>query len=232
MTIATTILNSSIMMATTHLFVSVAITALAAPLLSETVAAPLVVTAALLGGVAPDFDVVATHRKTLHFPVGYSVMALASGIITVLTPTGPLALLTVAFAAAAIHACSDVFGGSPETEPWNPTQDVAVYNHALGRWHRPRRYVRYSGAPEDFLLGAAFGGVAILAPATGPVADGALLAVLVWSGLYTLFRRRIGALPSLVSPLVPPRVRAYLPRIRVRQRDAGGSTLAFDTRED
>jgi hypothetical protein len=133
-------------------------------------------------------------------------------------------VLAVAVGSAAVHALSDVLGGSPEPEPWSPTLDIAVYNHVLGRWHRPRRYVRYSGAPEDFLLGAAFGLLAVSLPATGPGAETLLLGVVVTSGLFTASRRRLHALPGLAERVVPRRLRAL--SIRLEEADGGGTTVA------
>lgn len=40
-----------------------------------------------------------------------------------------------------------VFGGGVGSEPWNTTSDRGVYNRFRERWHAPRRWVRYSGAP-------------------------------------------------------------------------------------
>ncbi|EMA34328.1 hypothetical protein C444_02296 [Haloarcula japonica DSM 6131] len=214
------------MMATTHAFMTVAVAALAMPALSEYAAPPLVLAAAFVGGLAPDFDVVASHRKTLHFPVYFSVLAtalLGGGLVT---GTTPLILAGVAVAAGAVHSLSDVFAGSPEAEPWNPTTDIAVYNHLLGRWHRPRRYVRYSGAPEDFLLAAACAAVAVLSPATGVWADSALVALLSATGLYTAVRKHLASIAATTRSLLPVRV----PSVSVTESEHGGSTLSVEFR--
>lgn len=214
------------MMATTHAFMTVAIAALTVPALSEYAAPPLVLAAAFVGGLAPDVDVVATHRRTLHYPVFFAVLApglLGAGVIVGSTP---LVLAGVILAAAAVHSLSDVFAGSPETEPWNPTTDIAVYNHALGRWHRPRRYVRYSGAPEDFLLAALCTAVAVLSPVTGPWADGALVALLLFSGAYTAARKHLTTIAATARSLAP----IPIPTVSVEQSDSGGSTLTLQFR--
>ncbi|WP_241692732.1 metal-dependent hydrolase [Haloarcula salina] len=209
-------------MATTHAFTTVALAALAAPALSEYAAPPLVLAAAFVGGLAPDADLLATHRKTLHFPACFTVLAAVLGAVALAAGTAALVLCTVTVAAAAVHSLSDVFAGSPEAEPWNPTTDIAVYNHLLGRWHRPRRYVRYSGAPEDFLLAAVGAGVAVASPATVGWMDGALLALLAATGLYSLSRKHLAAVTAAVGSLVP----GALPSVAVEEADDGGSRLA------
>ena len=56
------------MMATTHAVMGVALVALVFPEFGS-VPTVAVLLAAFCGGVAPDLDMAATHRKTLHFPV-------------------------------------------------------------------------------------------------------------------------------------------------------------------
>ncbi|WP_235007181.1 metal-dependent hydrolase [Haloarcula mannanilytica] len=223
MSTETKVAVSTTMMATTHAFMTVAIAALAVPALSEYAAPPLVLAAAFVGGLAPDFDMLASHRKTLHFPVYFPV--LAAGVLSAGFAAGstPLVLAGVAVAAAAVHSLSDVFAGSPEAEPWNPTTDIAVYNHALGRWHRPRRYVRYSGAPEDFLLAAACVAVAVLSPATGVWADSALVALLTVTGLYTAARKHLTTIAATARSLLP----VWVPTVSVTESEHGGSTLTI-----
>lgn len=213
------------MMATTHALVGAGLAAAAYPFLPGAVPPSFVVAAGFLGGLAPDLDLVAEHRKTLHFPVYCSVLAAALAGLAVLTAAPSAVLLAVAVASSAVHALSDVFGGSPEPEPWNPTLDIAVYDHALGRWHRPRRYVRYSGAPEDFLLGALFGGLAVAAPATGSAADALLIGVVLFSGLFTLARKRLHAAPRLVRWVLPERLRPL--SIALEEGADGGTTVAI-----
>ncbi|WP_049920253.1 hypothetical protein [Halobiforma nitratireducens] len=175
------------MMATTHVFVALASVAPVAAAIPE-LRVPLAV-GALLGGIAPDFDVVLEHRRTLHFPVcGLVVAAFAVGVAVVAPST--LTAAVAAFAVGAwLHAVSDAFGGGPEMDPWTDPSDRAVYNHVRGRWIRPRRWVRYDGAPEDAALA-----VALAAPSL-VVFDGWLAAVVAAgvtiSLLYALVRRRL-----------------------------------------
>jgi len=209
------------MMALTHAAVSVALVALAAPLLGEYAGPPLLA-AAFFGGLAPDIDVLAVHRRSLHYPVGYTVLALGALGGLLVAPAPALALAAVALGAAALHAWSDALAGSVETEPWNPTTERAVYNHLLGRWHRPRRYVRYSGAPEDGLLALGAAAVAVGAPATGPTAEAGLLWLAVVAVGYTLARRRLAELPALLARWLP----SWLPLVTVEETDRGATTLS------
>jgi hypothetical protein len=76
-------------------------------------------------------------------------------------------------------------------DPWTNPGDRAVYDHLRGRWLRPRRWVRYDGAPED---GAAAFGLAI--PPLLVFEEWVVSVVVVGLGvsfLYVVFRRRLVA---------------------------------------
>jgi hypothetical protein len=143
-----------VMMATTHAFVGVAVASAYAMAGGDYPTAAVV--GSLAGGVFPDLDVLAEHRKTLHFPVYYAILSvLCVGAAAVVD--GPVVVGVAAFVvAAAIHATSDALGGGLELRPWEGNAEEAVYLHPTGRWVRPRRFVRYDGAPEDFVVGVAF----------------------------------------------------------------------------
>ncbi|WP_121741624.1 metal-dependent hydrolase [Natronorubrum halophilum] len=212
------------MMALTHGFMALAAAVFLLPVFGE-YAGPALLAAAFLGGLAPDADLVARHRKTLHFPVWFSVATLALSSLAALTGSGTLLVLTVAVWAAALHSISDVLGGSAECEPWNPVTENGVYNHVLGRWHRPRRYVRYSGAPEDFLVCLAFAAVAIDSGLTGPAVDRALLVLVAFAGVYALCRKRLAEIGTVAGSLVPRKLRAILPAVRVEETETDGTTV-------
>jgi hypothetical protein len=209
------------MMATTHAFSGLAVAVGLLGLLPNDVAAAPLLAAAFVGGLLPDLDLVASHRRTLHYPglLPAATLVLVAGASV--SPSPVLLAVTFAVGSAALHCVSDVLGGSVEAKPWTYSSDHAVFNHVLGRWHRPRRYVRYSGAPEDFLVGAAFAVVAVQSAATGAGVDRLLLGAVVCSGVYTLLRRRLHAIPNAVAPLVPARLRRIFPAVRVVESDDG-----------
>lgn len=117
--------------------------------------APVAGVAAFAGGVFPDLDmVVGEHRRTLHYPALSWVAAIPAAGLAVAEP-GPATVAVALFVlAAALHAVSDAFDGGLADRPWEGTAERAVYYHLGGRWLRPRRWVRYDGAPEDLLLSA------------------------------------------------------------------------------
>ena len=177
------------MMATTHVFTGLAVVAPVAYVAPDFAVALAV--GAILGGLAPDFDLVRTHRRTLHFPVAGLAVAVPAVVLAAVSPS----ILTLALAAfvvtAWLHAATDSIGGGPEMDPWNDRTERAVYDHVRGRWIRPRRWIRYDGAPEDAVLG-----VALAIPAL-VVFDGWLTAVITGcvtvSLVYALLRRRLVA---------------------------------------
>lgn len=202
------------MMATTHAFASTALVALTLPVTARHAPSSSLLAVAFVAGLLPDLDLVTNHRKTLHFPVVLPLGAVACLLCYGAFGWRPLVFLCVAASAAGLHAATDVLGGGIGYEPWHNDSEKAVYNHVLRRWHAPRRFVRYSGAPEDFLLGAALGVPLVLAPSTGPWFDGLLIAVLVGSGAYAATRRRFSAVARLLRARLPAGVLDRLPAIR------------------
>lgn len=175
------------MMATTHLLVGLA---MAVPV---AVVAPEVGVPAAVGGMAggffPDLDMVAEHRRTLHFPVLYWIPAVPAGLAALVAP-GPITVAAAMFfLAAAIHSGSDAFGGGLELRPWEPSSDKGVYVRATGRWLPPLRWIRYDGSPEDLALAAVVAVPGLLA-FEGHVRTVALVALGV-SVVYSVLRKRI-----------------------------------------
>ncbi|MDJ1432305.1 metal-dependent hydrolase [Halostagnicola sp. A-GB9-2] len=174
-------------MATTHVFAGLAVVVPVAYAVPE-LATPLAI-GAICGGLVPDFDLVLEHRRTLHAPVLGSVAAVGFVALALLVPTAATAALASFAVAAWLHAMSDALGGGPEMDPWNDRSDRAVYDHLRSRWIRPRRWVRYDGAPEDAALAIALAVPGLL------VFDGwisaAIVGGLVLSVGYALVRRRI-----------------------------------------
>ncbi len=175
------------MMATTHVFAGLAVVAPVAYVVPE-LATPLAV-GAIVGALVPDFDLVFDHRRSFHFPVAGAAVAVLALALAVLT-TSPLTVgIAAATVAAWLHAMSDALGGGPEMDPWTDPSDRAVYDHVRGRWLRPRRWIRYDGAPEDAVLAVLLAIPALL------VFDGWLtpfvLGAIALSLVYALLRRRL-----------------------------------------
>jgi hypothetical protein len=176
------------MMATTHaavgLSLAVPLTALAPEL------APIAAIAALVGGVFPDLDLlVGVHRRTLHFPDYYWLGVVPALVVAGLRPTTVTVAVAYFLLSAAVHSVSDVFGAGTELRPWERTSAEAVYLHSRSRWLRPRYWVRYDGAPEDYLL-TVLGlspGLVLFGPDVGRVA----LGLVIVGGAYTLVRKRL-----------------------------------------
>ncbi|ADD04921.1 DUF457 family protein [Natrialba magadii ATCC 43099] len=175
------------MMATTHVFAGLALVAPVAYLAPE-FSGPLAL-GAIAGGLAPDLDLPFTHRRTFHFPVAGVAPALGVVAFAVLSPASVTVGLAAFVAAAWLHAASDALGGGPEMDPWQNRTERAVYDHVHGRWIRPRRWIRYDGAPEDAVFATVLAVPALL------VFDGwivaAILGGLTVSLAYALLRRRL-----------------------------------------
>jgi len=205
------------MMATTHALAGAALAVLVGALFPESAAGTSVlpVAAAALGGLFPDFDLYAGHRRTLHFPVYFSAAAAIAAVGAVgaaaFVPGSALAVTAAALflAAAALHSVSDALGGGLELKPWLGTSERAVYSHYHGRWIRPRRWIRYDGAPEDLLVAAALAVPAIYA-FDGVVETAALAAVAV-SAVYVLLRKPMVTVAQALVDALPEDVVGRLP---------------------
>jgi len=195
------------MMATTHALAGVLLAVVVEAVVPGFGTLPLV--AAAVGGVFPDLDMAGAHRRTLHFPVYYTVTAAVAAAVALALP-GPVTVAVALFlAAAALHAVADAFGGGLELRPWAATSERAVYDHYRGRWLRPRRLVRYDGAPEDFLLAAALAVPSALALSGS--ARVAVLAAVGVSAAYALLRKPLVDAGEALVAALPPRVLAVLP---------------------
>lgn len=195
------------MMATTHALAGGAIVVLLTRFAPEMT--PIAVTAALIGGVFPDLDLYANHRQTLHFPVYYWIPAVLAVLLVAFMPTVTTVAIAAFLLAAAVHSTMDIFGGGLELRPWLGTSDRAVYNHYQGHWIHPRRWIRYDGAPADFLLGAVFA-VPIVTVTDGLLRTIVLGAVAV-SGVYALLRKRLPDLATVLARTVPKPLRTHIP---------------------
>ncbi|QCC48984.1 metal-dependent hydrolase [Halobellus limi] len=200
-------------MATTHALAGVVLAVLAGVLFPGSAAGTSVipVAAAALGGLFPDFDLYAGHRRTLHFPVYFSAAAVGAALVAVAVPTAVTVAAALFLAAAALHSAMDALGGGLELKPWLGTSERAVYSHYHRRWIRPRRWVRYDGAPEDLFVATAFAAPSVYV--LDGLAQTAVLAALAVSALYVLVRKPmvivtqklVDALPSQFVDRLPAR---------------------------
>lgn len=195
------------MMLPTHALVGLAI---AAPLVAFAPdLAPAALVGAFVGSLAPDFDLYAGHRRTLHYPTIYAIAAVPITIAAALVAAPWLVAAAFLFVGAALHCRMDRYGGGLELRPWEGTSDRAVYDHVRRRWRAPKRWIRYDGAPEDLLL-AAFAGVPLWMILDGPF-RWLVGASLVVGGLYALLRRQLANAAPVVFDAVPESVDDYVP---------------------
>ncbi|WP_226006844.1 metal-dependent hydrolase [Natrinema salinisoli] len=188
-------------------------------LMGLAIAAPLVVVApdfasaalvgAFVGGLLPDLDLYAGHRRTLHYPTLYVIAAVPVAIATALFVTPWLVALTFLFLGAALHCRMDRYGGGLELRPWEGTSDRAVYDHVRSRWRAPKRWVRYDGAPEDLVLSLLVG--LPLLVVLGEPFQWLVGVALVVGSVYGLLRRRLANIAPVVFGSVPESVDEYVP---------------------
>ena len=198
--------------------------ALAVPLatVSPTYAAVGAV-AGFLGGVFPDLDMYAHHRKTLHYPIYATVLAVVVALVAMASTSTATVAAAFFLMAAAFHAVTDVLGCGIELRPWEETSDHAVYDHFHGRWRSPRRLVRYDGSPGDLFL-AMLCSLPLFFVFDGAI-HGLVIVTLVVAIVYTVCRRRLadlavvvaGYLPSWTIPYVPSQLHDELPTMGGRR---------------
>lgn len=169
--------------------------------------------AGLFGGILPDLDLYAGHRRTLHFPVYYSIFALGAVVLVLLVPSTATVGLTLVLLGAATHSVTDVFGGGLELRPWEGTSDRAVYDHYRSQWIAPRRWVGYDGSPRDLLLSLTLA-VPLLISVDGVFQTAVVLSLTV-AVLYTAVRRYLPTIAEVligsILPLVPGHLHDRVP---------------------
>ncbi|WP_049912735.1 hypothetical protein [Natrialba hulunbeirensis] len=197
------------MMATTHALAGLALAAAIATVSPAfgTVAA----VAAILGGLFPDFDLAAGHRRTLHFPVYYWVLAAPASLVAVFAPSDLTVVLAVFLVAAGLHSVMDLFGCGLEFKPWLGTSDRAVYSHYHGRWLAPRRWIRYDGAPSDLALAAMLAFPALFVFDANATIETAVVVLLLISIGYAALRHPLARLGEWLLARLPASVVAMVP---------------------
>lgn len=195
------------MMATTHALAGMVLVSATGLIAPEYL--PVTVGAAAVGGIFPDLDLYGNHRRTLHYPVLFSLGALALVTLAVLAPSVGSVAVAAFLTSAALHSVTDALGGGLELKPWKGTSDRAVYDHYHGRWIRPRRWVRYDGAPEDVLLAVVLA-APLLVVFTGWIRTGVAV-LLGLSVVYGLLRKPLVAVAEWLVEGLPPAVVDQLP---------------------
>ncbi|EMA58327.1 hypothetical protein [Halorubrum lipolyticum] len=171
--------------------------------------APIGFVAGFLGGLFPDLDMYVGHRKTLHFPVYYTVFAALALLVALAAPAAATVAAALFLLGAAVHSVADVYGGGLELRPWEGNSDRAVYDHYRGTWVAPRRLVRYDGAVEDLALSVGLS-LPLLYLVNGPL-EQIVLGTLVVAAVYTMTRRYLAELAAQIAPYAPPALSPFLP---------------------
>lgn len=164
---------------------------------------------ALVGSIVPDLDMYWGHRRSLHYPTGYTLVAVPAAFTAVLLKSAVPVALAFVLIGASLHCRMDRYGGGLELRPWEATSDRAVYDHVRGRWRKPKRWIRYDGAPEDVLI-AVLLGTPLFVILERPF-RWLVVALLLIGVVYGVLRRRLAALAPVVFDNVPKSVSRYVP---------------------
>lgn len=194
------------MMGLTHAVMSVVV-AIPFLYLYPQLALPIAVIA-YLGGSFPDFDLFfGVHRKTLHYPVYFTVSAIATTVGFAVTTSTVLMFVSVFLCGAAIHSLMDIVGAGVEEKPWNQTNPHAVYVHPQNRWATARYWIPYDGSPHDLVVLAMLS-VIVVYVYSEPVVTIGILVTLVISTVYTLVRKDLPAVKTYIESTL-----GFYPRI-------------------
>lgn len=196
------------MMATTHVLAGLTLASAVAVVAPEF--GPVALVAAAIGGVAPDLDLYAGHRKTLHYPVYLPLIAVPAAVVAAVIPTVGTVALAVFLLSAGLHSAMDAWGGGLELKPWEGESEQAVFSHYHGSWIVPRRFVRYDGAPEDLAVAAVLAVPTLLV--FGSPVDELVVGILALSAVYTLLRKPMVWAGEWLVERLPPDVVGRIPQ--------------------
>jgi hypothetical protein len=195
------------MMLPTHALVGMALSLPVAVAVPEL--APAAILGGFAGGVLPDLDLYAGHRRTLHFPTLYPLAAVPVSLLALVRPEPATVAAAFVVIGAAAHCLMDIYGGGLELRPWEGTSERAVYDHVARKWRRPRRVVRYDGSKGDLAISAGVA-VPLLAFVEWPLLALIVIALAVGT-VYALLRRRLASLAPIVFGAVPEPLEQYVP---------------------
>ena len=171
--------------------------------------APIGFAAGFLGGLTPDLDMYVGHRRTLHYPVYYPLMAAPAMFAAILVPMPVTVGVAFFLLGAAFHSVTDMYGGGLELRPWEGNSDKAVYDHHRKRWIAPRHGVRYDGAVEDFAICVALS-IPLYFLLDGPLRL-LVVATVIVAAVYAVLRRRLADAAAVFFPLLPAVLDPYVP---------------------
>ncbi|WP_283404198.1 metal-dependent hydrolase [Halorubrum sp. DM2] len=171
--------------------------------------APVGFAAGFLGGLFPDLDMYTGHRKTFHYPVYYSALAVPATLAALLAPSTVTVAVALFLLGAALHSVADVFGGGLELRPWEGNSDRAVYDHYREEWVAPHRGVRYDGAVEDLAICVALA-IPLLLLVNSPLRE-VVIGTVVVAAVYAVLRRRLAEIAAALIRLLPDALDPYLP---------------------
>jgi len=177
--------------------------------------------AGFLGGILPDLDMYSGHRKSLHYPVYYSVFALLAMAFAGLSPSPTTVFIAFLLVGAAVHSVADILGSGLELRPWEATSNRAVYDHYRNRWIAPRHWIRYDGSPGDLLISITLA-APLLVGLNGFLRQ-VVIVTLAVAIVYTAVRRLLPTLAAaivedLLTPRLPDHLLTYVPP-RYRETD-------------
>jgi len=199
--------SSGTMMLPTHVLAGMLLAAPLVRLAPEL--APVGFAAGALGGLFPDLDMYVGHRRTLHYPVYYSILAGLAVPVAVLAPSSLTVGAAVFLLGAAVHSLSDIYGGGLELRPWEGTSDRAVYDHYREEWISPRGRIRYDGSYEDLALAVGLS-LPLLYLLNGPLRLVVIVSLLV-AVVYTVLRRHLAEVAARIVALLPPTLESHVP---------------------
>jgi hypothetical protein len=103
----------------------------------------LVLVALVGGAILPDLDVKFDHRRVLHFPFIYSLVAFMTSLFS-------LNYFSIFFGSAALHCVSEIFGN--DAGEYVDKEKGAVYDHIRSKWLKGLNIIRQDGGPRDLTL--------------------------------------------------------------------------------
>ena len=163
----------------------------------------------LIGSVFPDSDMYWGHRKTLHYPVYYSVLAFLSLTAFLIYTTPATLAISFFLIGCTIHTLSDILTAGLELKPWKQQSKKAVYNHYSQEWIEPKHIIAYDGSKGDLaiLLSLSIPLLFIL----GPKSKLFVFTMVIIGIIYSLLRKKLPNIGVQLIEYIPSRYMKYVP---------------------